>query len=48
MGVVWGVGCGFVADFLVVVRGGCCGMIIFLCFVIGVEIGGEVIELVEF
>lgn len=48
MGLVWGVGCGFNVDFLVVVRGGWFGMIIFLCFVIGVEIGGEVVELVEF
>lgn len=47
MGAAWGAGCGFVADFLVAVRGGCCGMTILLCPVTGVETGGEAIELAE-
>lgn len=42
-----GIACGFVADFLVAVRGGCCGMTILLCPVTGVEAGGEAMELLE-
>lgn len=43
MGAAWG----FVADFLVAVKGGWCGMTILLCPVTGVETGGVAIELPE-
>lgn len=42
-----GAACGFIVDFFVAVRGGCCGMTILLCPVTGVETGGEARELLE-
>lgn len=47
MGADWGEGCGFIADFLVAVRGGWFGMTILLCPVTGVDTGGEDVRLAE-
>lgn len=47
MGPAWGPGCGFIADFLVAVRGGWFGMTILLCPVTGVETGGDAVALAE-
>lgn len=47
MGAAWGEGCGFIADFLVAVRGGWFGMTILLCPVTGVDTGGEDVRLAE-
>lgn len=47
MGAAWGAACGFMADFLVAVRGGWFGITILLCPVTGVETGGQDVELVE-